>query len=76
MTGGNRKRTDCPLNIEAFQLRARRRATENPASPSRVEALFIMARRDGFRDFALHFNAYLVGQEQIFPTLTLGFRCC
>src|SRR5712671_2137837 len=63
-------------HVQPFELGASGCAAEDSASAGRVKSIFIVARGDCLCDFALYFNAAMVGDQQIFSTLCfdLGYR--
>src|SRR5207302_6601207 len=75
VTGGYSEGSCSMDHVKSFELGTGGCASEDSASAGGVKSIFIVAGRDCLCDLALHFNAAMVGDQQILSTPAFDLRC-
>src|SRR5262249_34865409 len=67
LTGGNSQRADSGVEIQADDSCGSRSGSNRATCSRAMKSLLVMARRDGFGDLTLYFNADMIGGHQVAP---------
>src|SRR2546430_9018683 len=76
LASGDAQRSPDLLRVKADELSARHGRAQRATSAGRMKAVFIMTRRNRLCDFALHFDAEMIGKHEVASGCSLPFRKC